>query len=71
MSDIYTQMNLLSSSIGVALHNHMSTNNVNHDALEGFVHANSVHISFVVVSRGSGGFIRLTLIMINIDARSI
>jgi hypothetical protein len=33
--------------------------------------ANSVHISFVVVSRGSGGFIRLTLIMINIDARSI
>ena len=44
MSDIYTQMNLLSSSIGVALHNHMSTNNINHDSLEGFVHANSVHI---------------------------
>jgi len=42
--DLYTQLNSMSSSITVALGSHISKNNINHDALEGFVNSNSIHI---------------------------
>ena len=43
-TDLYTQLNSMSASITLALGTHISKNNINHDALEGFVNSNSIHI---------------------------